>query len=107
MRETVNTGSGCPAQGATDSGPSTATYVITGDDIDAGFVANTATADSDESEPADGTTITPLPEGELPALALEKSGTFADDIVACVTTIARNPTNEGTIKTLLMNIITA
>ena len=50
------------------------TYAVTQADIDAGTVHNTATADSDQSAPDDGTADVPLPQG--PALTLAKSGVF-------------------------------
>jgi hypothetical protein len=52
----------------------TATYAVTQADIDAGFVYNLATADSDESEPDDDDNDEPLPQD--PALSLNKTGAF-------------------------------
>ncbi|MBT8438922.1 MAG: DUF11 domain-containing protein, partial [Gammaproteobacteria bacterium] len=46
----------------TDTTTFTGTYTIDQDDIDAGQRDNIATADSDESEPADGPNTTPLPQ---------------------------------------------
>ena len=52
----------------------TATYAVTQADIDAGFVYNLATADSDEFGPDDDDNNEPLPQD--PALSLDKTGTF-------------------------------
>jgi len=54
----------------------TATYAVTQADIDAGFVANLATADSDESGPDDDDHNQPLPQN--PMLELLKSGNWVD-----------------------------
>ena len=63
--------------GETDNTTFMASYTIIQADIDAGKVDNIATADSDESDPADGATTTPLPQDLL--ISIVK--TFADDDV--------------------------
>ena len=51
-----------------------ATYAVTQADIDAGNVVNTATADSDESDPATDDNDEPLPQN--PVIDIVKDGTF-------------------------------
>ncbi len=63
--------------GETDTTTFSGTYIITQADIDAGNRLNTATADSDESDPADGPADTPLPQN--PLISIVKTGTFAND----------------------------
>jgi len=48
--------------GEADNTTFSGTYTLTQADIDAGDVDNTATADSDESGPASGSTTVPLPQ---------------------------------------------
>ncbi|MCB8925923.1 MAG: DUF11 domain-containing protein [Ardenticatenaceae bacterium] len=48
-----------------------ATYTVTQADVDAGYVENTATADSDETDPVDDTHNEPVPQN--PALVLDKA----------------------------------
>ena len=50
----------------------TATYAITQDDINAGQVDNTATADSDETDPVNSPETVPL--GQTPMMSLAKTG---------------------------------
>jgi len=62
--------------GEADNTTFSGTYTLTQADIDAGDVDNTATADSDESGPASGSTTVPLPQAA--SLTISKSGTFND-----------------------------
>ena len=66
----------CPADtlAAGETMTCTGSYAVTQVDIDAGFVYNLATADSNESEPDDSDNNEPLPQN--PAISLVKSGTF-------------------------------
>ena len=74
----------------------TATYPVTQDDIDAGEVKNTATADSDESDEVTDDAIVELPQ--KPGLSIDKSATSSTyskvgDIITYTFTI----TNTGNI----------
>ncbi len=65
------------AVGETDSTTFSGTYTITQADIDAGFVYNLATADSDESEADEDEHTQPL--AQHPAIELEKTGAYVDE----------------------------
>ena len=71
-----------------------ATYAVTQADIDAGNVVNTATADSDESDPDEDDNTEPLPQN--PALAVDKALTDNADEDGS-TTVSVGDTLEYTI----------
>ncbi len=56
----------------------TASYTLTQTDVDAGQVDNTATADSDETEPTTDDETVPLVQN--PSVVILKTGTFQDDV---------------------------
>ncbi|WP_262510359.1 DUF7507 domain-containing protein [Flavilitoribacter nigricans] len=74
----------------------TATYTITQADLDAGSVVNTATADSDETDPVeDDETVT---ADQMPVLSLSKTADVATyDAVGDVITYTFVATNEGNV----------
>ncbi|MDE0561951.1 hypothetical protein OU792_18280 [Algoriphagus sp. NF] len=74
---TVNGGPIDLAVGANSGNTFTATYTIDQDDINAGKVDNTATADSNESDPATDDETTDLPQDA--SLSIVKTGTFNDE----------------------------
>ena len=73
----------------------TATYAVTQDDIDAGFVYNLATADSDESGPDEDDNNEPLPQS--PALTVEKSSTTTSLSAPATVTYSYLVTNTGNV----------
>ena len=55
----------------------TATYVVTQDDVDAGEIRNTGTADSDEAGPVTDEEIVPVPQN--PAILIDKTSALTTD----------------------------
>ncbi|MDX9848796.1 MAG: hypothetical protein RBT74_17590, partial [Tenuifilaceae bacterium] len=93
---TVNGGPTTLDVGETDATTFTATYTITQADIDAGKVDNTATADSNESGPANDDETVNLSQN--PALTIEKTATPTTyDSVGDVISYSYLVTNSGNV----------
>ncbi|WP_456151125.1 DUF7507 domain-containing protein, partial [Algoriphagus marincola] len=92
---TVNGGPIDLAVGANSGNTFTATYTIDQDDINAGKVDNTATADSNESDPATDDETTDLPQS--PNLSISKEVTGNDDVLDGQVTYDITVTNTGNV----------
>jgi len=85
----------------------TAVYTLTQEDIDAGEVVNTATASAETAEgtPVDGTATASLRLGQDPAIHLEKSGTAPTATAGDLASFDFTATNTGNVTLTDVTIV--